>query len=621
MNPLVVAASLAAAVLAGVPKVEKSPPRPSHPSFSLGLGRPAGPRGHAFSPGEIDYAERGPIAPKSATQPNPPEADGDLGRIAVVYLGGAQVIRLNVALTHAGRSVSAAWYDYLRVLFAYFDRDRDGVLNAYETEQCYSAVGMRALFYGNYYTPASGPAPDFRAMDTDGDRKISPAEFVAYFAEMSDSLFRERRAQTTADDGTTENLIVRLDADKDGKLSKAELTAAPKLLFALDTDEDETVSLSEVFAALPRRKSSAAGAEMMNSNMMGMKGNAAATAVLPAAGDLFLYPGRALRGEVVPALIAKYDRNKNGKLEADESPFDGAATKRLDRDGNAVLDDSELHAWTRETAGVELLVDVGVTPESGGVTVVGDLPAGAVLRRESKRRAVLRFGSQSVELSLFVPDAKQSKSVYDGLIASVFGAKKHIDEQDLGGISNQFIRSIFDSADVNADGRLIRAELVNYFDMQRRTMDLGFALSASVNRPTLFQVLDDDHDGKLSLRELRTAWERLSLLEAPGATTVSAGILRPVVFLQASPGPAFNGARLPLSDDFTQQTAMQPAAPKPGPIWFSRMDRNSDGDVSRGEFLGSAAQFAVIDTDKDDLISLAEGEAHDRKLRPKPPQR
>ena len=45
------------------------------------------------------------------------------------------------------------------------------------------------------------------------------------------------------------------------------------------------------------------------------------------------------------------------------------------------------------------------------------------------------------------------------------------------------------------------------------------------------------------------------------------------------------------------------------------MDRNGDGDISRSEFLGTKTEFDAIDTDHDDLISLAEAEAFDRKMR------
>ncbi len=55
--------------------------------------------------------------------------------------------------------------------------------------------------------------------------------------------------------------------------------------------------------------------------------------------------------------------------------------------------------------------------------------------------------------------------------------------------------------------------------------------------------------------------------------------------------------------------------PQKGPLWFRKMDRNGDGDVSRGEFLGTKAEFDAIDTDHDGLISLEEAEAFDKKMR------
>ena len=62
----------------------------------------------------------------------------------------------------------------------------------------------------------------------------------------------------------------------------------------------------------------------------------------------------------------------------------------------------------------------------------------------------------------------------------------------------------------------------------------------------------------------------------------------------------------------------QPIVPQKGPLWFRKMDRNGDGDVSRSEFLGTKAEFDAIDADKDGLISLAEAEAYDASMRGKP---
>ena len=48
---------------------------------------------------------------------------------------------------------------------------------------------------------------------------------------------------------------------------------------------------------------------------------------------------------------------------------------------------------------------------------------------------------------------------------------------------------------------------------------------------------------------------------------------------------------------------------KPAPLWFQKMDRTRDGDVSRREFLGTDEEFRRIDTDGDGLIDAKEAEA------------
>ncbi len=50
-----------------------------------------------------------------------------------------------------------------------------------------------------------------------------------------------------------------------------------------------------------------------------------------------------------------------------------------------------------------------------------------------------------------------------------------------------------------------------------------------------------------------------------------------------------------------------------GPLWFGKMDRNNDGDLSPYEFIGPRATFDRLDTDGDGLIDRQEAEAADKK--------
>jgi hypothetical protein len=62
-------------------------------------------------------------------------------------------------------------------------------------------------------------------------------------------------------------------------------------------------------------------------------------------------------------------------------------------------------------------------------------------------------------------------------------------------------------------------------------------------------------------------------------------------------------------------TPVRVARPGRVPAWFTKMDRNGDGDVSRREFLGTEEEFKMLDADGDGLISPEEAEKADRLYR------
>jgi Ca2+-binding EF-hand superfamily protein len=133
----------------------------------------------------------------------------------------------------------------------------------------------------------------------------------------------------------------------------------------------------------------------------------------------------------------------------------------------------------------------------------------------------------------------------------------------------------------------------------------------------LVEILDADGDGRLSVRELRGAHKVLGRLDADKDGQLAAAEVPKQHSGAFELGPAGGNAGLArvvfLANDMGRQTPL-PARTK-GPVWFRKMDRNRDGDVSRLEFLGTEEQFKAIDADGDGLITADEAERYDKRAK------
>lgn len=120
----------------------------------------------------------------------------------------------------------------------------------------------------------------------------------------------------------------------------------------------------------------------------------------------------------------------------------------------------------------------------------------------------------------------------------------------------------------------------------------------------LFQALDIDANGRLGEREIATVAARIREFDEDGDGRLQADELPYSMIVAFSRGEAAN-----------ERSFYVPRVPKLSTItndqqnWFVHADLNGDGDVSRREFLGSADQFAALDTSGDGFVSADEAAA------------
>ncbi|HJZ57786.1 MAG TPA: EF-hand domain-containing protein, partial [Gemmataceae bacterium] len=581
-----------------------------------GPGTPAArPRGGAYVTG-LD-----PITAPSTRPTTPAPAPAAEIKITdqydMVVYAKHRPIRIRVTTGAEGKPAAERWRETLKAAFDFFDRDGDGFLSGFEIRYAFSDTGLAQLLKNGTYTPYPQDMPTLERLDRDGDRRISFDEFAAYYRLSAAAVMQAQppQAENSANVQVTEALFKLLDRNKDGKLTRDEVMAIEALIPTLDADEDECLSMAELVPGLagdPRGRAV---------QVQSLNGPAPAQ---PVPTLMAVYEANRVPGSITQRVLKEYDKDGDYELTPAECAFDPETFARLDTDGNGKLSGEELDAWRTGPPDLEVALLLGAAQSNGSVAVKTDPKVaearGFSVRQVDRGRTVVVSGRQVIEFGALGSDGRvrvaSIKQQFGQLFQFAAGSKGYVEERDLYGQNAaqlQFIRIAFDPADRNADGKLTQEEFDRYIDLQQSFFNMSLSLTPALQTPSLFQLLDENRDGKLGVRELRTAWDRLIALEPGGGDEVTRAVIQPVVSL-----------RLTRSTErflATQQVAIVDrngpavAVPNRGPVWFRKMDRNGDGDVSRAEFLGTKDEFDAIDTDHDGLISLEEAEAFDKKMR------
>ena len=525
----------------------------------------------------------------------------------VLFFGETRLVRLRVHLRSAGDPLSKRWTGQLRGYFDFLDRDGNGVLNRYEAEFAFSQKGVAQMLQTGFaYQRPDDAARAFAELDADADGRVVFDEFAAYYAPTAGQVISATPSPSRDPyaDGLTDELFKQFDTDKDGKLSRAELTAVEGLFGTLDADEDECLSATEVAP-----------------NVFGSPGRfnprppPPAPKEVPGPSAMTVFTSGAVPDSLPESILKRYDKDKSQRLGKVENPFADETFRALDANANGEVSRTELARWRETPSDVDLEMTLGARPGESTIRLrpggkPGPLAAG--FKAGGDGSAVLVVARQAIQLSCYLPRGLYAEGGRPSVL-QVPGTKDgFITEKDIAGPQFQAVRVLFDMIDRDVDGRLSPAEFGDFVKLQQSFTKLPLSLVYSAPTPSLFQIIDENGDGRMSVREVRNAWARLIALEPVEKDHVTRAALQPqgsLRFGRSSEVFTFNPTTM-----YTQPPVRET---NKGPLWFRKFDRNADGELSRSEFPGPAAEFDRMDADRDGYLTAAEAEAADKKLRAK----
>jgi Ca2+-binding EF-hand superfamily protein len=561
-----------------------------------------------------------------------------------VFLAEARPVLVRMRVLVGGKSVQAEWDDFMKYLFDYLDVDRNGELSKEEAERAPSVEMILGRGQGGFPGlggPRGTAGPTMADLDADKDGKVTRAELAAYYRKhglapfqlgatgpdplKAASAFLGGGVEPTVEE-VREASFTLLDANKDGKLTREKLAAAPEVLLRLDEDEDEIVTTREL---VPNARPPID--LLRGRGRMGGRGGPAATTSNKTL-LLVTVPGEA-PADLVRFMQERYgpksDKPQEKKLSRKDLGLDEPVFTQLDANKDGLLDAEELAAFVKRKPDLEVVVRLGgkkqteqgiavsrSSPLVGKVTARGpmtllDLGLTQLDLRGGEEATSDPFGT-SLKQQYLAEFAKYKKNDRPG--------NEFIDEKQAA--NSRLFRVLFKAIDRDGSGEITEKKVISYVDhlgeLQARARRACATLLLSDESRGLFDLLDTNGDGRLSVREMRGAIKLLERLDRDGKGYLTRADIphRYGLTLRggAPEGNAPDGAKI-FAALYGGSNKTRTEATQTGPLWFRKMDRNRDGDVSRKEFLYGEELFRQIDTDGDGLISLAEAEAFDRKHR------
>ncbi len=530
------------------------------------------------------------------------------------------LVRLHISVD--GGSFSQYRAAIAKRLFDTLDTDKNGILEGDElkalpTPQMVAAAGREQ---GELPPSAAGPTPSVanktRVTRDEWVRVLFPAARSPLshisFGPTSPPMYRTTDEPANGDELAA--LLSAIDSNGDGRLSTAELSRCADLFRLLDVNDDEQIARSEFVAPIDFR---------WRADQTDRESKALTVPLerVPQSTDKSLVIQRLIQGFSEAATNHKDATQKSGAgKQASRTRGVSLTTfaksdqaSRFDKNHDGMLDEQELGVWLSEVSPhCELAVEMAVLSlDEPHVRVarkrIADLTDFSV-ETPSAGRALLRLAAVPLELRAAEGTRRITRTNrYRVLFKRADqNNNKYLETSEIPNLGTGLGSVDFAAMDRDHNGMVFEDEFISYMRLRDALSDSRLALSIAVESIDPIGQFDVNHDGRLN----RTEFGRL--LAAIAAWDVNHdGFITPEEIPRTLIGTFQMGDQAGPSMRHSRYGRMAEPKPVPseGPIWFQKMDRNHDGEVSLREFLGPISVFRRLDTNGDGRLDLREAQS------------
>ena len=451
-------------------------------------------------------------------------------------------------------------------------------------------------------TPAKNAKSALRKSAGSKDAEsVSTDDFNNWFASHLSRSFDLIAGSVQASEAV--RLAALIDANGDGKVSREEVANGSYSLRFRDLDDDQTFSATELMPFRDPRNQQAA--------------------VVPDVANLpFVQLGDQDSIErTANQLISRYGDGTTITLEVLRQSVDQLA--QFDSNGDSQFSVAELQTFLqRPTVHLDMNIQLADAANASDVAFEISEAASSFCKVEPLRRGRAKLVVDDMPIEVRSRGGSQGSRGFmvNFLLQRMasYDADKngYLSEDEFPEMQQQMaqieVTGSFADVDINGDAMLFRDEVKTYIERDAIATQSRIEVSVKQDGKTLFKLIDQNSDRRLSERELRNGFDALLEYDLNEDKFLTESELGTAYTLQIGLGQA---ASLRMDNmtsmgmgNRTADAILPGISGLEGPEWFRRMDRNQDRDVSFREFLGTRELFDQLDLNKDALLSADEAE-------------